>query len=157
MSVVALAAAGCGDDDEETTVTQTETVIETNVIPPPPTATGLETTPEEEPPESETETGDDGDATGDSGDESGAITAPATCGRIAFEKNTDSGAIAITAVGVDCSTAKAVARAAQGRSDDLSYETNGFECHGLRRSKAALASVDWTCIRGNDFIRFGTT
>ena len=72
-------------------------------------------------------------------------------------KNTDSGAIAIVVVGTDCRTGKAVARAAQGRSDDLFYEANGFQCRGIRRSEAALASVDWTCIRGNDFIRFGTT
>ena len=60
-------------------------------------------------------------------------------------------------VGTDCRTGKAVARAAQGRSDDLSYEANGFECRGIRRGEAALASVDWTCLRGADFIRFGTT
>ena len=149
MSIVALAVAGCGDDEEETTVTETETVIETNVIPrpdpPPTTAEPTETEP--------SETAED-EPEADSG---GAVTAPAHCGRIAFQKNTDSGAIAITGVGVDCSTAKAVAQAAQGRSDDLRYETNGFECVGIRRSQAALASVDWTCVRGDDFIRFGTT
>ena len=153
MSIVALAAVGCGDDDEET-VTETTTVIETTAIPRPETVPPATT---EEPTETEQGTTAEEDSEDDSDDDSGAISAPAHCGRIAFEKNTDSGAIAITAVGVDCATAKAVAQAAQGRTRNLSFEANGFECRGIRRSEAALASVDWTCLRGADFIRFGTT
>ena len=157
LCIVALAAVpGCGGDDDEETVVETTTVIETVPTTPP------ETEPpatETEPPPTQTETTEpppeDEGAEGD--DESGAVTAPAHCGRLAFEKNTDSGAIAIAVVGTDCGTGKAVARAAQGRSDDLSYESNGFQCRGVRRGKAALASVDWVCIRNDDFIRFGTT
>ena len=151
LCIGALAAAGCGgDDDEETTVVETTTVIETVPAPPPETEPPA-TTPAEQPetiPDDETE---------DDGDESGAVAAPAHCGRLAFEKNTDSGATGITVVGTDCETGRAVARAAQGRSDNLSYEASGFECRGIRRGEAALARVDWTCLRGADLIRFATT
>lgn len=155
LCVAALAVAACGDDDEEaTTVIQTTTVTETETVVTTPPETETETTAEERP-EREPED-DDSDDRGEGGD--GAVTAPVSCGRLAFEPNTDSGASGITAVGTDCQTAKAVARAAQDhRGDELAYESRGFTCRGTRRGEAALETIGWVCLRGAEFIRFGTT
>jgi hypothetical protein len=131
-SVVVL-AAGCGGDDEETTVTETTTVIQTETVPAP-------TTPDETTP---AEPGDD-EADGDAGD--GGAEAPGGCGRIAFAPNTDSGASEIDAGGTDCATARAVARAASGRTGELAYEADGFRCVGQRSAEPPLAQVKWVCL-----------
>ena len=72
------------------------------------------------------------------------------------ELNASKSTVVVTALAYEGSTSAEIS-AAQGRSDDLSYEANDFKCIGVRRSDAALARVDWTCLRGSDFIRFGTT
>ena len=131
--MVVLGAAGCGGDDEETTVTETTTVIQTETVPAP--TTPDETTPSEP---------DDGEAGGDA--DNGGAEAPDDCGRIAFAPNTDSGASEIDAGGTDCATARAVARAASDRTDELAYEANGFRCVGQRSPEPPLASVKWVCL-----------
>jgi hypothetical protein len=144
-SVVLLAVAGCGGDDEETTVTETTTVIQTESVP-------VETVPEETTPSSP---GDD-EANGDAGH--GGAEAPGDCGRVAFAPNTDSGASEIDAAGTDCATARAVARAASGRADELAYEADGFRCVGQRSPDPPLASVEWVCIgAGREVVTFATS
>ena len=144
VCAVAL-VAGCGDDDEETTVVETTTVTTTETVPPPPEPDA--TTPAE--PDADAPRDDDGD---------GAAEAPGSCGTVTFAENTDSGAFNIAAVGTDCSTARAVARAARNSSDELSYEAHGFRCSGARSDQPGLSSIEWFCIgAGREVVTFATS
>ena len=134
LALLCLAAlvAGCGGDDDETTVTETTTVVETQTTPAPvePDETTQTPPPGEQPP-----------ANGH-----GGAQAADECGSLAFEENTDSGAINIAAVGIDCPTARAVARAAEGHAGELAYEAEDFTCTGARTNGPGLASIEWVCI-----------
>jgi hypothetical protein len=144
----AALVAGCGDDDNESTVVETTTVTTTETVP---------TTPSE--PDTTTPTTTPGEQAESNGDtDNGAAEAPSHCGRIAFNKSTDSGAADITAVGTDCDTAKAVARAARNATDELSYEADDFRCAGSRSENAGLASIEWFCIGADrEVVTFVTT
>jgi hypothetical protein len=130
---VAASIAGCGGDDE-TTVVETTTVTTIETVP---TAPG-------------------GRKTDDAG--AGVAEPARRCGRIAFNPSTDSGAASITAVGIDCETARAVARAARNATDELSYEVEGFRCVGTRSEGVGLAWINWFCVGANrEAVNFETT
>jgi hypothetical protein len=142
--------AGCGGDDDEA---ETTTVIETTSVP-----TTIETVPTPGKPDVTTpdETGGAEAPSGENGN--GAVQAPSHCGRIAFNKATDSGAAGITAVGTDCDTARTVARAARNATDELSYEADSFRCAGTHSEKAGLASIEWFCVGADrEVVSFVTT
>lgn len=139
--------SGCGDDDEETTVVETVTTTESAPPPPEPDAT-TPAEPDPNTPEDEAEE-DDGD---------GAAEAPGTCGKVTFAPNTDSGAFNITAVGTDCRTARAVARAARNSTDELSYEARGFTCSGAGSEEPGLTSINWLCVGADrEVVTFATS
>ena len=139
----AVLAAGCGDDDDETTVVETTTVIETVTLPEPNATKPIEPQPADP----------DAPANGHGGAE-----AATKCGRIVFEPNTDSGASDIEAAGADCTAARSVARAARTRSDDLSYETDGWTCSGAQSDQRPIATVEWRCVGPDDeVVRFVTS
>src|SRR5687768_7845774 len=147
----AALAAGCGDDDEDTAVeTTTVTTTETVTTTPPEPA---ETTPEEP---------DDGGSGGAEAPPAeghgGAEATLSKCGRVAFNPSTDSGASEITAVGTDCQTAIAVARAARNATDELTYVAEDFTCTGARSNKAGLSSIEWFCVGADrEVVTFATT
>jgi len=146
----AALVAGCGGDDNETTVVETTTTT----VP-----TTIETVPAPGKPDVTTpEQMDEDVSPSGGGGGNGAAQAPSHCGRIAFNKSTDSGAAGITAVGADCDTARAVARAARNATDELRYEADGYTCAGAHGENAGLASIDWFCV-GPDraVVTFSTT
>ena len=144
VCAVAL-VAGCGDDDDETVV-ETTTVTTTETVPPTPTE-----------PDATTPTEPDADAPED-GDGDGAAEAPGECGTVTFTANTDSGAFNITAVGTDCATARAVARAARNSADELSYAAHGFRCSGARSDQPGLSSIEWFCLGADrEVVTFSTS
>ena len=125
--------SGCGDDDDETTVVETTTVTTPETVPAPPEPDA--TTP------ADPNTDAPEDADGD-----GAAEAPGNCGKVTFTENTDSGAFNIAAVGTDCTTARAVARAARNSTAELSYTAHGFTCNGARSDEPGLSSIEWFCL-----------
>jgi hypothetical protein len=137
--------ASCGGDDDESTVVETTTVTTIETVP---------TTTPAEPDEGGPAPADpDTPANGHGGTE-----APRRCGRIAFNPSTDSGAASITAVGTDCETARAVARAARNAADELSYEAEGFRCSGTESDNVGLASIEWSCAGAErEVVSFVTT
>ena len=146
LFVLAL-VAGCGGDDDEDTVVEATTVTTTETVPTTTPAEPVATVPG---PDVEDE-----DATGA---DNGAAQAPSKCGRIAFNPSTDSGAAGITAVGTDCETARALARASRNATDDLIYDAEGFHCAGARSEKAGLSSIDWLCVGAErEVVSFATT
>ena len=163
LSLTALLAAGCGDDDGDETTPAVETTppAETQPAPPPPTEPEPTTVPDEEPPADDEGDNSGGGAEAPPGDEDagdGAVTAPSRCGRIAFEHGADAGASGIQAVGVDCDSARALARAAGDHGDDLAYESRGFDCAGARRDEPPVPMVDWVCLRNpNELVKFSTS
>ena len=145
----AALVAGCGGDDNETTVVETTTTTVPTTIETVPTPGEPDvTTPEQ--------MGEDVAHSGGSGN--GAAQAPSHCGRIAFNKSTDSGAASITAVGSDCDTARTVARAAHNATDELRYEADGYTCAGAHGQDAGLASIEWFCVGPDrEIVTFTTT
>jgi len=145
LCYAAAFVSGCGDDDEETTVVETTTV--TVPAPPPPSEPEV-TAPEPTAPEDP-----EAPANGHGGTE-----APAKCGRVDFEPNTDSGAFAITAVETDCKIARRVAEGARNSTSDLSYVTEGFTCTGARSSEPGLSSIEWVCVGADrEVVTFATS
>ena len=140
--------AGCGGDDDETTVVETTTVTTVETVPP----------PEQDAPVPR-EPGDDEAADPDApAGGHGGVTAPEKCGRLAFNPSTDSGASGITAIGTDCQTARAVARAARNATDELRYIAEDFTCTGARSNDAGLSSIEWFCIGADrEVVSFVTT
>ena len=147
LCAVAL-VAGCGGDDEETTVVETTTVPTVETVP--------ETVPE---PTVPVEPGDDEPADPEApANGHGGAEAPDDCGRVTFEENTDSGAFEITAVGTDCATARAVARAARNSTSQLSYEARGFQCTGGHSEEQGLSSIEWFCFGADrEVVTFATS
>ena len=147
LCAVAL-VAGCGDDDEETTVVETTPVTTVETIP--------ETVPE---PTVPPEAGDDEPADPDApANGHGGVEAPSDCGRVSFEENTDSGAFEIAAVGTDCATARAVARAARNSTSELAYTVRGFQCTGGRSDEQGLSSIEWFCFGADrEVVTFATS
>jgi len=144
----AALVAGCGDDDEETTVVETTTTTTIETVP----------APAEEPDATTPDETGEGVVPEEKSDGNGAAEAPHKCGRIAFNPSTDSGAASITAVGTDCETARAVARAASNATDELSYEAEGFQCAGTRSNEAGLSSIEWFCVGADrEIVNFVTT
>jgi len=144
----AALVAGCGDDDEETTVVETTTTTTIETVP----------APAEEPDATTPDETGEGVVPEEKSDGNGAAEAPHKCGPIAFNPSTDSGAASITAVGTDCETARAVARAASNATDELSYEAEGFQCAGTRSNEAGLSSIEWFCVGADrEIVNFVTT
>jgi hypothetical protein len=92
----------------------------------------------------------------------GSTTATAktrSCPAVAFAPNSDDVTSRIVAVGVSCSTARAVARGAKGRgpsrTDGTTYRYNarGFSCSG-RENDDTLPFVSWRCRHGKQRITF---
>ncbi|MDQ3993066.1 MAG: hypothetical protein M3229_05345 [Actinomycetota bacterium] len=134
--------AGCGDDDDEATVVETTTVTTTETVPAP------------SEPDATTPAEPDADAP----DTDGAAEAPGKCGRVTFEPNTDSGAFEIAAVGTDCTTARAVARAARNSTSELTYTAHGFSCTGARSDEPGLSSIEWFCFGADrEVVTFATS
>ena len=152
-SALALAVAlviAVGGDDEDEAVVETVTVTTPETTPTPDTVPA--TTPEE-PVEPEEPADPDAPANGHGGEE-----APRNCGRIAFNPSTDSGASGIEAVGTDCRTARAVARAARNAADELSYDAENFRCNGKPSDELALSAIEWICIGPDrEVVNFLTT
>jgi len=73
-----------------------------------------------------------------------------SCGRIGFMPNTDEMASSITAKGIRCRRARAVARGARGAdpTDPGSYEFDGFRCLGTALD-TPLPSALFSCRAGN--------
>jgi hypothetical protein len=72
---------------------------------------------------------------------------------VAYEANSDAGAFDIRARGTTCSTARAIARDAEGKP--LSFTTRGFSCTGQRRSdQQALPRTDFVCRNGARGVTF---
>lgn len=82
-----------------------------------------------------------------------------TCEAVAFEENSDNGTGPITATGVGCKTARAVARKSNGKGPTgtpgtrRSYKSRGFSCSGVELD-TALPSMKWVCKSGSARIRF---
>lgn len=158
LCTAALVAAGCGDDDDEdTTALETTTATQPETVTAPAPDEGEPDAPDEpDSPDADGEPEAEPPAPEDTNND-GAIGAPGRCGRVAFTPNTDHGAFGIESVGVSCDTARAVARGARGRTDELAYEARGFSCSGARRENQPLPTVEWVCLRGDDnLIRFST-
>lgn len=82
-----------------------------------------------------------------------AASSERVCGDVAYEANSDAGAFDIRARGTTCSTARAIARDAEGKP--LSFTTRGFSCTGQRRSdQQALPRTDFVCRNGARGVTF---
>lgn len=130
LAAAASAAAlliGCGDDDEQGARESDRTATR-------PVTTAPETAP---------------DATTGA---TATTAGPRDCGDVGFKPNSDAGAFGITAEGIDCGTARAVAGAAEHESG-LSFSARGFHCVG-ERGETELPSVAFTCTREGATVRF---
>jgi hypothetical protein len=142
---VALIVATGGDDESTVETTPPVTITETVPVAP-------DTTPSTPPPDAEAPD-PDAPANGHGGAEAGR-----TCGHIAFNPSTDSGASGITAVGTDCATARAVARGAANAADELAYESRGFRCTGAESDEPGLSAIEWACVgAAGESVSFETT
>ena len=75
------------------------------------------------------------------------------CGDVAYEPNSDAGAFDIRARATTCSTARAIARDAEGKP--LSFTTRGFSCTGQRSSDPqALPRTQFVCRSGERRVTF---
>lgn len=78
-----------------------------------------------------------------------------SCGQVAYQAGSDSGAFQIVATNTTCPVAEAVARAAENRSE--AFRSRGFECNGAIDQNAELRSFAWVCKRPGARITFSTS
>jgi hypothetical protein len=82
-----------------------------------------------------------------------------SCPAVTFALNSDDGTSRIVAVGVSCSTARAVARGAKSHGPSgtngttYHYNARGFSCSG-RENDDTLPFVSWHCRHGKQRVTF---
>lgn len=75
------------------------------------------------------------------------------CGDVGFTPQSDNGAFAIQARGVDCATAREVAAGAEDRRGGA-YQARGFSCASTGSTGGPLPAIRYRCEGGGGVITF---